>query len=60
MKARKETEEIVTARKWFCKHVPVAMNIHTTEELLEVVFPMQSMRTNGTSESEICHGSCKA
>jgi hypothetical protein len=38
-----EPEEMITARQWFCKHIPVAMNIHTTTEaLLEVVFSMQS------------------
>jgi hypothetical protein len=43
MKARTvEPEEMIIARQWFGKHVPVAMNIHTTE-LLEVVFSMQSM-----------------
>lgn len=36
-------EEMITARQWFGKHVPVALNIHTTEKLLEVVFSMQSI-----------------
>jgi hypothetical protein len=31
------------ARQWCCKQVSTATNQHTTEELLEMVFSMQSM-----------------
>jgi hypothetical protein len=38
-----EPEKMSVARQHFSKHIPVAMNIHTMEKLLEAVFSMQSV-----------------
>jgi hypothetical protein len=39
-----EQIDVAIARKWHCKHFSIAMNHHeTVEELLEVVFSMQSV-----------------
>jgi hypothetical protein len=34
---------LIVARKWLGKNVTTAMNTHTTEELLDASFSMQSM-----------------
>jgi hypothetical protein len=39
------SSESCISRQWFSEHVPMATDMHaTTEELLEMVFPAQSMQ----------------